>query len=486
MFVRTLGDTSDVVSKEMFLFDDHGTSTVLRPEATASVARALLAEGIGSLPVPTRLWYSGPMFRRERPQAGRQRQFSQFGVECVGSAEVGADAETIEAAAECLRAVGLLPYVTLQVNSLGDAESRAAYVTALGEFLRARMDRLSAESRARLERGSVLRILDSKDAGDQALLRGTAADNANPEPAPTILEYLSPASSARFSTLQQRLTSAGVLFTVNPFLVRGLDYYSHTAFEFVIDPASVAARLTALARNDVQVPAQSTVLAGGRYDGLFASLGGPTVPAVGWAAGVERILLLQDIVQAHRPAPARPMPVGVVLIDEDAKKTNEASQSASDAAAGTPTIAAAYSALCTYIRRGCALDSHTTTSASSSTTAPSSLPSHALYSVVRSFHPSASKQLKSLTKVGVSEFASSSAADLQLVLLVGEEEVRHNLVKVKSLTDGEQRDVPLAQLAELMRRRRRQTSAETVADQAQTTDEPATLTYAALCDAARG
>lgn len=229
-----------------------------------------------------RYWYSGPMFRRERPQAGRYRQFLQFGVELVGSDSVAADAEVIHLAAQSLRRMGLLQYVRLELNTLGDPESRAAYVAALTAFLQNHAAALSPDSQQRLARGSVLRILDSKEAQDQALLRGEGATAAS-GPAPLLSQFLSPASAARFAELQQSLRDGGVAFTLNPFLVRGLDYYSHACFEFVLDLPKVQARVKALKKKGAAaaVPAQSTVLAGGRYDGLFPTLGGPNVPAIG-------------------------------------------------------------------------------------------------------------------------------------------------------------------------------------------------------------
>lgn len=229
-----------------------------------------------------RYWYSGPMFRRERPQAGRYRQFLQFGVELVGSDAVAADAEVIQLAAQSLRRLGLLQYVRLELNTLGDPESRAAYVAALTTFLQAHVGALSPDSQQRLARGSVLRILDSKEEQDQALLRGEGATAAS-GPAPLLSQFLSPASAARFAALQQALRDAGVAFTLNPFLVRGLDYYSHACFEFAIDLPRVRERVRALGKKGAAaaIPAQSTVLAGGRYDGLFPTLGGPNVPAIG-------------------------------------------------------------------------------------------------------------------------------------------------------------------------------------------------------------
>ena len=265
VFARTLGDTSDVVTKEMYTFEDRGgDSMTLRPEDTAGICRALVTNGL-TQSLPQKIFYAGPMFRYERPQKGRYRQFHQIGAELIGPAEPLADAEVIALGWHILQDLGVSDGTTLEVNTLGDAESRHAYRDALVAHFGAHRDALSPESLDRLERNP-LRILDSKEAADRALV----AD------APTIQATLTPEAAAFYQTLLTHLTRLGVPFRENPRIVRGLDYYNHTAFEFVTD----------------RLGAQGTVMAGGRYDGLVAQMGGPPTPAVGWAAGVERLAML--------------------------------------------------------------------------------------------------------------------------------------------------------------------------------------------------
>jgi len=278
VFARTLGDTSDVVTKEMYTFSDRsGDSLTLRPEGTAGVARAFISNGLAQS-LPLKLFYRGPMFRHERPQKGRLRQFHQVGVELLGVESPLADVEVIALAARLLDALGLGGTVTLELNSLGDAESRVAYREALTAYLSRYRADLSEESRLRLERNP-LRVLDSKDEGDRRIV----AD------APPIAASLTAAAASFFADVTGGLDELGIPFVVNPRLVRGLDYYSHTAFEFTT---------TALG-------AQGTVLAGGRYDELIAQMGGPRTPGIGWAAGVERLAMLTGAA----PAPARPVAV---------------------------------------------------------------------------------------------------------------------------------------------------------------------------------
>lgn len=282
VFSRTLGETSDVVTKEMYTFADRsGDSITLRPEGTAGVARAFISGGL-SQHLPLKLIYRGPMFRHERPQKGRLRQFHQVGVELLGVEGPQADIEVIALGAHILQALGLKDKVRLELNSLGDAESRTAYRQALVAYLSGYKDRLSKESLERLDRNP-LRVLDSKDENDQAVV-------AN---APQLVEYLNEASRQFFDQVQAGLALAGVPVTLNPRLVRGLDYYCHTAFEFTT---------TALG-------AQGTVLAGGRYDGLIGQMGGPATPGIGWAAGVERLAMLLDDVSAG-PRPLAVIPMG--------------------------------------------------------------------------------------------------------------------------------------------------------------------------------
>ena len=287
VFARTLGDTSDVVTKEMYTFEDRGGDSVtLRPENTAGVCRALLSNGL-TQSLPQKVFYAGPMFRYERPQKGRYRQFHQIGAELIGAPEPLADAEIIALGWQILQALGVSGSVVLELNTLGDAASRDAYRAALVAYFGANRDSLSADSRTRLEHNP-LRILDSKDAGDRALV-------AN---APTIYASLTPEAEAFYAGLKAHLGRFGVPFVENPRIVRGLDYYSHTAFEFVTD----------------QLGAQGTVMGGGRYDGLMQQMGGPAIPAVGWAAGVERLAMLLAV------PPTRPAPVAVVPMGGEAEE----------------------------------------------------------------------------------------------------------------------------------------------------------------------
>ncbi len=286
VFSRSLGDTSDVVSKEMYSFTDRGGDFLtLRPEGTAGVCRALVSNGL-TQSLPQKVFYAGPMFRYERPQKGRYRQFHQIGAELIGPSEPAADAEAIALGAHILDALGLAGQTVLELNTLGDLESRSAWRAALIGYFAERRDALSEESQARLERNP-LRILDSKSPADQALV----AD------APLIGAYLTERARSLWDGLRTALDGFGVPFRENPRIVRGLDYYSHTAFEFVTD----------------RLGAQGTVLAGGRYDGLVADMGGPQTPAIGWAAGIERLSMLLE------NAPAAPSAVAVIPIGEGAQ-----------------------------------------------------------------------------------------------------------------------------------------------------------------------
>ena len=267
LFKRSIGEVTDIVEKEMYTFDDrNGDSLTLRPEGTASCVRA--GEEHGLLYNQTqRLWYMGPMFRHERPQKGRYRQFHQIGVETFGMKGPDIDAELIVMTARLWRQLGLLDAVTLQINTLGSAEARAAFKEALVAYLSEHKDALDADSQRRLDTNP-LRILDSKDANTQALL----------DSAPVFHDYLDEESQVHFEQLKSLLDAAGVAYEVNPKLVRGLDYYSKTVFEWVTD----------------KLGAQGTVCAGGRYDGLVQQLGGKATPAVGFAMGVERLILLLE------------------------------------------------------------------------------------------------------------------------------------------------------------------------------------------------
>ena len=277
LFCRGIGEGTDVVGKEMYSFSDRGDrSCTLRPEGTASVVRAAVQHGLLSQGTQ-KLWYSGPMFRYERPQAGRQRQFHQIGVEWLGAGNARSDVEVIALAWDLLAQLGV-GGLELEINSLGTPEDRQAYREALVAWLEQRMDQLDADSQARLTTNP-LRILDSKNPATQALL----------EQAPTLADALSPDSRHRFAAVQEGLTALGISYRLNPRLVRGLDYYGHTAFEITSD----------------QLGAQATVCGGGRYDGLIGQLGGPATPAIGWALGMERLLLvLEAAAQADPQGPA--------------------------------------------------------------------------------------------------------------------------------------------------------------------------------------
>ncbi len=287
VFARTLGDTSDIVTKEMYTFEDKGGERVtLRPEGTAGVARAFISGGLAQK-LPLKLFYRGPMFRYERPQKGRQRQFNQIGAELLGVAGPLADVEIISLGAQILDELGLSEHVVCELNSLGDSESRNAYRECLVEYLGGHLDALSEDSRERMHRNP-LRILDSKDEGDKAIV----AD------APLMSDSLNDESRRFFDDLRNGLEIAGVKYTLNPRMVRGLDYYCHSAFEFTT---------TALG-------AQGTVLGGGRYDGLIKQMGGQATPGIGWAAGVERLaMLVAGGIEKKRPIVI--IPVGAEAAD---------------------------------------------------------------------------------------------------------------------------------------------------------------------------
>ena len=265
VFSRSLGETTDVVSKEMYSFEDRGgESLTLRPEFTAGLARAYLTNGWQQY-APVKLATHGPLFRYERPQKGRYRQFHQLDAEIIGAAEPLADVELLCLADQLLKELGIADGVTLMLNTLGDAASREAWRAALVEYFRAHRAALSEDSQERLEKNP-LRILDSKDPRDKVFV----AD------APKIDDFLTGEAQDFFGRVTAGLDATGVAWTRAPTLVRGLDYYRHTAFEFVTD----------------RLGAQGTVLGGGRYDGLIETLGGAHTPAVGWAAGVERLAML--------------------------------------------------------------------------------------------------------------------------------------------------------------------------------------------------
>ncbi len=287
VFARGVGETSDIVSKEMYTFTDRGgESFTLRPEGTAGVVRAFISEGMEQNQ-PVKLFYAGPMFRYERPQKGRYRQLHQVGVEVLGATAPQTDVEVLCLAWDFLSALGLQPFIRLELNTLGDAESRAAYREALVTYFEQYKDQLSEDSRVRLEKNP-LRILDSKDEGDKKIV----------ENAPAMIDYLNEDSRAFFENVKAGLTEMGIPFVVNPRLVRGLDYYRHTVFEFITD----------------SLGAQGTVLGGGRYDGLVEELGGPKTAGIGFGAGIDRLSLL---LQETGKQPAEPRPIAVIPVGED-------------------------------------------------------------------------------------------------------------------------------------------------------------------------
>jgi histidyl-tRNA synthetase len=328
----------------------------LRPENTAGICRALVSNGL-TQSLPQKVFYAGPMFRYERPQKGRYRQFHQIGAELIGPLEPLADAEIMALGWDILTALGVAEDVILELNTLGDAESRQAYRTALVAHFSANRDALSKDSLERLDKNP-LRILDSKDEGDRALV----AD------APTIAPFLTPDAARFYEGVQQNLARVGVPFRENPRIVRGLDYYNHTAFEFVT---------TALG-------AQGTVMAGGRYDGLVAQMGGPQTPAVGWAAGVERLAMLLNA------APAATLPVAVVPM-------------------GEATEAAAITVLQTLRHAGIRAD--------------------------MAYRGNTKRRLERANKIGA-----------RAAIIIGEDELARGVAAVKDLAAGSQTDVPFDQL----------------------------------------
>ncbi|NOR37406.1 MAG: histidine--tRNA ligase [Woeseiaceae bacterium] len=287
LFRRSIGEVTDIVEKEMYTFDDrNGESLTLRPEATASVVRAGITNGLLHNQ-RQKLWTTGPMFRYEKPQKGRYRQFYQFDVEALGYDGPDVDAELIIMCARLWRALGI-SRLTLEINSLGTPESRASYRGALVEYFSSVKSKLDDDSIRRLEQNP-LRILDSKNPDMQAIVAA----------APLMLDFLDEESSEHFQSLKGLLDAAGVAYTVNPRLVRGLDYYSRTVFEWVTDALG----------------SQGAVCSGGRYDGLVEKLGGKPTPAVGWAMGIERLVALYEACGGE--APADDADVYVVAVGEN-------------------------------------------------------------------------------------------------------------------------------------------------------------------------
>lgn len=289
VFHRSLGETSDAVSKETYTFIDRGGDSItLRPEGTAGVVRSFVSEGLAQL-IPLKLYYYGPMFRYERPQKGRYRQFYQFGVEVLGLESPLADIECLDLAWTIIKNLGLAKRCVLEINTLGDVDSRNAYRTALVEYLTPFKEQLSADSKIRLEKNP-MRILDSKDEGDKKIIAG----------APLMENYLNEKSKEFFSTVLEGLKKLEIPYQINSKLVRGLDYYCHTVFEFTT----------------TELGAQSAILSGGRYDGLVEMLGGPKTAGVGWAAGVDR---LADLCGASLALQSQ-APISVIGNNENALK----------------------------------------------------------------------------------------------------------------------------------------------------------------------
>jgi histidyl-tRNA synthetase len=287
LFARGVGDSTDIVQKEMFSFETDDRSHALRPEGTAPVARAYIQHGMHKLPQPVKLWYLGPFFRKEKPQAGRHRQFAQVGVEVIGADDPASDAETIVLLYELLTELGVRG-ARLRLGSLGTPATRAAYRDKLVAYLNAHADQLSDEVRGRIELNP-LRAFDADHPGTKQVMAA----------APLLMDELDPDDAEHFEAVRAMLASAGVEYELDPTLVRGLDYYSRTVFEFSSDALG----------------AQSGVGGGGRYDGLMELIGGKPTPAVGWAAGVERILLSAE----PRPSPQAICDLYVALADPQAR-----------------------------------------------------------------------------------------------------------------------------------------------------------------------
>jgi histidyl-tRNA synthetase len=359
VFSRPIGEATDIVSKEMYTFTDRGGEEItLRPEGTAGVVRAVISNGLTQA-TPLKFFYAGPMFRYERPQKGRYRQFHQIGAELIGPSQPQADIETIALGAEILEALGVLKSCEIQLNTLGDAASRQAYRAALIEYFSGHAAALSEDSRDRLARNP-LRILDSKDEGDRVIVAG----------APVFDDFLNDASRDFFDQVRRGLDVLGLAYVRNPRLVRGLDYYCHTAFEFVT----------------TELGAQGTVLGGGRYDGLMALMGGPDLPGIGWAAGIERLAMLL----AEPPAEKRP--IAVIPVGE---------------AAELPALK-----LTQDLRR-------------------------LGFTVDLGFGGNTGKRMKRANKI-----------EARVALILGEDELRDGNVMLRDLDGGEQQAVKLAEIAE--------------------------------------
>lgn len=354
VFQKTLGESSDIVNKEMYTFKDRGDEDLtLRPEGTAGIARAFISEGL-SQRIPLKVFYQGPMFRYERPQKGRQRQFHQIGIELIGVATAQADIECITLAHQLLSDLEIEGAV-LEINSIGDQESRAAYKELLVNYLTPLSSQLSPESQKRLL-VNPLRILDSKDPQDQNLLKE----------APLVSDSYNETSKEFFNKIQEGLNNLGIDFKLNPKLVRGLDYYNHVVFEF----------------KSSNLGAQDAILSGGRYDGLIQSMGGPSTPGVGWAAGLERLSLLSKATQTW------PRPIAIIPVHESVQLAAEK--------------------LAYELRK----------------TSPLGEPG---FSVDLSYSGNISKRMK-----------KASAANAFAAIIIGPDEVAKDQYQVKDLTSGEQ------------------------------------------------
>ncbi|MEM1142196.1 MAG: histidine--tRNA ligase [Pseudomonadota bacterium] len=369
LFARSIGEVTDIVEKEMYTFDDrNGESLSLRPEGTAGAVRAVIQHNL--LSMPGRYYYRGPMFRYERPQKGRQRQFYQIGAEVFGHSTPDADAELIIMLSRLWRRLGVRDHVQLELNSLGSPEARASYRASLVDYLAQYEKRLDTDSQRRLSTNP-LRILDSKNPDTQELLEG----------APVLEEFLDEDSRDDFAKLQDLLAGVGIPYMVNPRLVRGLDYYNKTVFEWVTD----------------SLGAQGTVCAGGRYDGLVEQMGGRATPGVGFAMGLERLLLL---IEACGKYPESRAPDVFVIATVDAAKRS--------AFAGADTLREQHPELFIVQQLG---------------------------------DGSIKSQLKKANKSGA-----------RIALLWGEDEAANGMVTVKPLRgDGDQQTVPMTQLVPLVR-----------------------------------
>ena len=357
VFKRTLGDTSDVVTKEMYTFEDRGGEELtLRPEYTAGIARAFISGGLRQHAL-CKFFGHGPMFRYERPQKGRLRQFHQIDAEIIGVAGPQADIEVIALGADILRALGVLDLTTLELNTLGDVESRGAYRVALVEYFGGHADKLSDDSKVRLEKNP-MRILDSKDKGDRVLV----------EDAPRMSEYMNAASQDFFASVREGLDNLGVTYSLNEKLVRGLDYYTHTAFEFTT----------------TELGSQGAVIAGGRYDGLIETMGGPSTPGIGWAGGIERLSMLTTA-GISAPKPVSVIPIGAASENIAMKVAHDLRQAG--------------------------------------------------FVVDMGFAGNPGRRMK-----------RANALDAQAAVMLGEDEIAKGVATIRDLTSGEQREVALAEL----------------------------------------